>query len=103
MNDCTLMKLHPRQFVRLIDGRLTSPATIAFLPGHLGAQIACTASDVQITRDYARKIMETHSLRYKHFSLIQPIIDKGWCVKAKDNHLEFYHDDDRIFGRGILY
>ena len=97
------MTLHPRQFVRLVDGRLASPATIAALAGHLGACIGCTTSEVRITREYAQKIIHEHGLKYEHFSLVQPIINRGWCVKLKENHLEFYYEDEQIFGGNFTF
>ena len=97
------MTLHPRQFVRLVDGRLASPATIALLPGHLGARIGCTTNEIRITKEYATKILQEHRLKFEHFSLVQPIVDRGWCVKLKENHLEFYYDDDQIFGGNFTF
>jgi hypothetical protein len=96
------MRLHPRQFVRFIDGRLASPTTIASLPAELGVKMGCSSINIQITRDRARKIMTEHRLRYEHFSLIQRAVDHGWCVRFKDNQLEFCYDDDEVFGGSFV-
>jgi hypothetical protein len=92
------MKLHPREFVRFIDGRLPSPTIIAALPGHLGGLICCVTTDVQIARNYAVKVLMKHKLRYEHSSNVQKSIDRGWCVQVKANHIEFYFEDDEVFG-----
>jgi hypothetical protein len=96
------VKLHPRQFIRFIDGRLPSPTAIAFLPGHLGAIIACNTIDVQIDREYAVKILMKHKLKYEHFFAIQRMIERGWCVRSKHNQLEFYYEDEEVFGGWFL-
>jgi hypothetical protein len=71
------MRLHPRQFVRFVDGRLPSPATIAYLPSELGVKISCSTTNIQISKDYAIKLLAEHKLRYEHFSLIQFVVDRG--------------------------
>ncbi|MGH7119111.1 MAG: hypothetical protein ACREFP_09030 [Acetobacteraceae bacterium] len=73
--------------------------TIAFLPGDLGAWIHCLASDVQIARGYAQKIIDKHGLKYSDFFIIQAAIDRGYCIRSKTNFLEFIYLDDRVPSR----
>jgi hypothetical protein len=83
---------------------MAATATIAFLPGDLGAWVRCFVSDVRITRDYARKTLEKHRLKYEDFLVIEPAIARGYCILSKTNFLEFlYLDDDRIPGGWFVF
>jgi hypothetical protein len=97
------MRLHPRQFIRFLDGRAGDQTVIAFLPGDLGARIPTLATDVLIKCEYANKLRMKHHLLYEHFSIIQPTIDKGVCIRSeKSGQLEFLYADQKIFGSRFL-
>lgn len=77
--------------MRFLDGRYGSVQTIAFIPGEFTRQIGVLTSDLQIRRDYALKLQQTHSLRYEQFQLIQPAIDEGYILVDDKHHLIFLH------------
>lgn len=78
-------------------------AVVAFLPLDLGRYMQTHSTAVLVGREYALKTQVKHRLKYEHFSLIQTVIDKGWCCKSdKENHLEFMYVDDKIFGSRFL-
>jgi hypothetical protein len=87
------MLLYPRQYVRFLDGRMSDVAIVAFLPGHLAAQMPTLSTDVRIGREYAQKLWAKHGLGYGCFRLFQPAIDDGWCAKSRDNGLDFIYID----------
>ncbi len=84
------MIIHPRHFVRFIDGRASDHVVIAFLPGHLGAHIGTLQTDVRLRRDYALKLLAKR-IGYHGFEEIQNTIDKGWCIKEDEFHLTFVY------------
>jgi hypothetical protein len=92
------MLLYPRQYVRFLDGRMGNMAIVAFLPGHLAAQMPTLSTDVRIGREYAQKLWAKHGLGHGSFRLFQPAIDHGWCAKSRDNGLDFiYIDSSRAY------
>jgi hypothetical protein len=74
------MLLHPRHFVGFLDGRYGDVQRIAFIPGELTRQIGTLESHLLIRRDYALKLQRKHQLRYEHFEMIQPTIERGYAV-----------------------
>jgi hypothetical protein len=96
------VRLYPRHFVRFLDGRMGTIATIAFLPGDLGAWIGCLVTEVKITHEYALKVFRKHKLKYEDFSLIELAIERGWCICPKKNFLELLYCEDRIPGRWFV-
>lgn len=87
------MLLHPRDFVRFIDGRAGDVAIIAYVPGEFTRHIGSLSSDLQCGREYAIKLNQKHKLPYEKFQLIQPAIDNGH-VRMVRNSLEMVYYDD---------
>lgn len=94
--------LHPREFVRFLDGRSGATVAIATLPVGLAVRLPAQVTEIRIGQDYALKLQKKHCLRYEHFSLIQTVIDDGWCIVGKQNHLEFLYMDNQIFGSSFI-
>jgi hypothetical protein len=82
------MIIHPRHFVRFLDGRAGQTVTIAFLPGELGAHIGALQTNVSLRIDYAHKLLK-RKLTYEGFELIQQTIDEGLCIMESYNRLSF--------------
>lgn len=91
------MLLTPRAFVRFLDGRLGQTQRIAFVPGEYTRQIGTLESDLLIDRGYALKLQQKHRLRYEHFEMIQPTIDRGYAVIDGGGNLVFAYDDQERF------
>lgn len=85
------MLLHPRHFMRFLDGRYGSVQAIAFIPGQFARQIGVLTSELRIRRDYALKLQRDHGLRYEQFQLIQPAIDEGYVLLDDKNQLVFLY------------
>lgn len=90
------MIIHPRHFVRFIDGRAGNEINIAFLPGELGAHLQTLETDVKLRRDYARKVFLKHQMTYQGFEYIQETIDRGMCILEGSNHLRFLYVKDNV-------
>jgi hypothetical protein len=84
------MIIHPRHFVRFIDGRAGSSIEIAFLPGQLGVFIHTLETSVRLRLDYARKLLIKHKWRYEGFEYIQETIDNGMCILESSHTSDFY-------------
>jgi hypothetical protein len=91
------MLLSPRDFVRFLDGRYGDVQRIAFVPGDLSRQIGTLESNLLIERTYARKLLLKHRLRYEHFQMIQPTIERGYVVIDGGGNLVFAYDDQERF------
>lgn len=89
------MIIHPRHFIRFIDGRAGDRINIAFLPGALGAHIATLQTDVFLRLDYARKLIR-HGIKYEGFAYIQDTIDNGMCLLEDNYRLKFFYVRDNI-------
>jgi len=91
------MLLNPRAFVAFLDGRLGQIQRIAFVPGEFSRQIGTLESNLLIDREYALKLQQKHRLRFEHFELIQPTIERGYCVIDGGGNLVFLYDDEDRF------
>lgn len=86
------MIIHPRHFIRFIDGRAGRQLEIAFLPGELAAHIGTPQTSVSLHLDYAKKLLSKHSLKFDDLEHIQSAIDFGICVLEKPVRLKFLYD-----------
>jgi hypothetical protein len=93
------MFLYHRQYIRFLSGGMVPVAVVAFLPGDLAAQMPTLSTDVRLRSDYAKKIWEKHRLGHEALGLIQPMINRGWCTKSRQNELDFLYVDDRALPR----
>jgi hypothetical protein len=93
------MLLTPRDFVRFLDGRLGQVQQIAFVPGEFTRLIGTLESKLLLDREYALKLQRKHNLRYEHFEMIQPTIDRGYAVIDGGRNLVFAYDDQERFHR----
>ena len=89
------MIIHPRHFVRFIDGRAGNHVVIAFLPGHLGGYLRTLQTDVTLRRDYALKLVK-HKIDYHTFGEIQNTIDSGYCLRVDESRMAFLYVKDPL-------
>ena len=90
------MIIHPRHFIRFLDGRGGNAINIAFLPGDLGACIQTLETSVKLRLDYAKKLLTKHKVRYQGFEYIQEAIDNGMCIQENETHLRFLYAKDNV-------
>jgi hypothetical protein len=89
------MNLSPREFIRFLDGRTTTNAVVGFVPMDLSILIGCIDTDINITKEYAIKLIFKHGWKYEHFTDIQATINFGYCLQEGESHLHFIYIKDK--------
>ena len=54
-------------------------------------------SNLLIERSYAQKLLLRHRLKYEHFQMIQPTIERGYAIIDGGGKLVFAYDEQQHF------
>jgi hypothetical protein len=86
------------EWFNFVAGGVPNIASVTRLPPDLCRTIGSSTSLVRFRHDYALKCAHKHHLRPIHFPMLPIVIDCGFVISDRQQHLNFYYYENVVFG-----